>query len=388
MEKELADIVHRCFRCGWCKFTSDYAEINCPAYLKYRFESFSSGGRMWLINAWLNGEIESDARLAEVLFTCVTCKNCVEACALPKIKDDLVNIFIAARRDLVDQGTIPPTVRDYLKAMNTNGNPYKKPQTDRGKWADGLDIPHYNGCDYLLHVGDVGSYDEVAMKMARSVAALLRDAGVDFGILGEDETSDGNDVKAVGEAGLFEYLAEQNIKKYKELGVKKIITLSPHGFNTFKNDYPELGGDFEVFHYTQVLSSLVKNTIQLGELNAKVTYHDPCYLGRWNTEYSASRIVLGSIPGLKLIEMDRNRKNALCCGGGGGNFFTDMLGSAGVDSPSRTRIREAMETGADILAVACPLCYKMFDDAIKAEGLEGKMQITDLAEIVKMAGML
>ncbi len=384
MKKELSDLVHRCFRCGWCKFTSNYNDINCPAYLKYRFESFASGGRMWLIRAWLNGEIESDARLAEVLFTCVTCKNCVETCALPKIKDDLVNIFIAARKDFVDQGTIPPMVRDYLKAMNTSGNPYKKLQAERGKWADSLNIPKYkDGCDYLFHVGDVGSYDEIGMRMARSVASLLRDAGVNFGILGEDETSDGNDVKAIGEEGLFEYLAEQNISKYKELNVKMIITLDPHGFNAIKNDYPVLGGNFEVFHYTQVIASLLKNKIKPAELKTKVTYHDPCYLGRWNNDYFAPRIVLGAIPGLKLIEMERNCGNALCCGGGGGNFFTDMLGSGSVDNPSGVRVKEAIDTGAEILAVACPICFKMFDDAVKAEDLGQKIKIMDIAEIVK-----
>lgn len=384
MEKQYADILHRCFRCGWCKLPTNYQDFNCPSYLKYRFESFSSGGRMWLIRAWLNGEIKTSERLSEILFSCVTCKNCVEACALPKIKDYLVDIFIAARGDMVEQGAIPPPVRDYLKAINVSGNPYKMPQADRGNWADGLNIPYYNSHEYLFYVGDVGSYDEIGMKMARSVATLLKDAGVSFGILKGDETSDGNDVKALGETGLFTYLAEQNINKFKELGVKKVITLDPHGFNSMKNEYPKLGGNFEVYHYTQVLSSLIKNAIPLREVHAKVTYHDPCYLGRWNNEYWASRIVLGSIPGLELIEMDRNMQNALCCGGGGGNFFTDILGP-GEDSSSRVRVKEAAATGAEILAVACPICYKMFDDAIKAEGLEEKIHVKDISEIVNEA---
>lgn len=384
MEKEYAEIIHRCFRCGWCKLPTNFQDFNCPAYLKYRFESFSSGGRMWLIRAWLNGGIDTSDRFAEILFTCVTCKNCVEACALPKIKDKLVDIFIDARKDLVEQGILPPPVRDYLKAMGVSGNPYKRPQDERASWAKGLNIPYYNGQEYLLYIGDAGSYDELGMKMSRTIATLLKEAGISFGILGEQETSDGNDVRAVGESGLYALLAEQNIAKFNNLKVKKIITLSPHGYNVMKNDYPKLGGTFEVFHYTQVLLPLLNNKILLDKLTAKITYHDPCYLGRWNNEYWTPRRILGSIPGLTVVEMGRHMKDALCCGGGGGNFFTDMLGS-GKDSSNRVRVREAVDTGAEILAVSCPLCYKMLDDAIKAEGLDEKIRVKDIAEIVHAA---
>ncbi len=381
MKQEYAEIIHRCFRCGWCKLPTNYQDFNCPAYLKYRFETFSSGGRMWLLRAWLNGDIETSERLQQIFFSCVTCKNCVEACALPHIKDKLVDIFIAAREELVEKSAVPPPVRDYLKAMSISGNPYKKPQAERGAWADGLDIPKYTDQEYLFYVGDVGSYDEMGMKMARSVATLLSDTGVSFGILGDDETSDGNDVKALGEAGLYEHLAGQTIDILKERGVKKIITLSPHGYNAIKNEYPEAGGTFEVYHYTQVLGLMMNDTMPKGTLNKKVTFHDPCYLGRWNDEYWAPRFALGSIPGLELTEMGRNMKNALCCGGGGGNFFTDILGT-GEDSAAQVRVKEALDTGAEILAVACPLCYKMLDDAVKAEDLEEKILVMDIAEIV------
>ena len=165
--------------------------------------------------------------------------------------------------------------------------------------------------------------------------------------------------------------------------MKKIVTLSPHAYNSIKNEYPKLGGNFEVYHYTQVLNKVLSN-IPMGELNAKVTYHDPCYLGRWNNEYWAPRSVLNSVPGLELIEMDRNMQNALCCGGGGGNFFTDILGT-GPDSSARVRINEAIDTGATVLAVACPICYRMLSDAVKAEGVEEKIQVRDIADIVNEA---
>jgi len=376
-----ADIVHRCFRCGYCKFTSDYTDFNCPAYRKFRFETYSPGGRMWLINGWLNGEIKNSERFQEILFSCATCANCVEHCVFT-FSDDLVNIFISAREEMVNKGIIPPPVRDYLKNINVNGNPYKEPAAERGKWAEGTSVESYSDQEYLFYVGCVGSYDERAKKIARAVGSLLVKAGLSIGILGDKETCDGNEVRALGEAGLFQYLAEQNIESFKDLNVKKVITLDPHAFNVFKNDYPGLGGKFEVHHYTQVLAPLIESgKIPLKECNTKVTYHDPCYLGRHNGEYKAPRKILKAIPGLELLEMERSGENAFCCGGGGGNFFTDILGG-GEDSPARLRVREALDTGAEIIAVACPQCAKMLDDAVKSEELDDRVAVRDVAEIV------
>jgi len=376
-----ADMVHRCFRCGYCKFTSDYTDFNCPAYRKFRFETYSPGGRMWLIRGWLNGDIKNSERFQEILFSCATCANCVEHCVFA-FSDDLVNIFIAAREELVAEGLIPPPVRDYLKAIHINGNPYKAPAAERGKWAEGSGLETYKNHDYLFYVGCVGSYDERAVKIARAVGTLLVKAGLSIGILGEKETCDGNEVRALGESGLFEQLAGQNIQAFKDLGVKKIITLDPHAFNAFKNDYPGLGGEFEVYHYTQVLAPLIQGgKVPLKECPLKVTYHDPCYLGRHNHEYLAPRSILKAIPGLELVEMERHGENAFCCGGGGGNFFTDILGG-GEESPARLRVREALDTGAEIIAVACPQCAKMLEDAIKSEELDDRLKVMDVAEIV------
>ena len=376
-----ADIVHRCFRCGYCKFTSDYTDFNCPAYRKFRFETYSPGGRMWLIRGWLNGEIKNSERFQEILFSCATCANCVEHCVFT-FSDDLVNIFIAAREEMISDGIIPPPVRDYLKNINVNGNPYKEPAAERGKWAEGTPVETYGDQEYLFYVGCVGSYDERAKKIAQAVSNLLLKAGLSIGILGEKETCDGNEVRALGEAGLFEYLARQNIESFRDLNVKKVITLDPHAFNVFKNDYPGLGGEFEVYHYTQVLAPLIQaGKIPLKECNANVTYHDPCYLGRHNGEYNAPRTILKAVPGLELLEMERNGENAFCCGGGGGNFFTDILGG-GEDSPARLRVKEALDTGAEIIAVACPQCAKMLDDAVKSEELDDRLKVMDVAEIV------
>jgi Fe-S oxidoreductase len=189
---------------------------------------------------------------------------------------------------------------------------------------------------------------------------------------------------SLGERGLFETLARENIGRFHELNVKKIVTLSPHAFHVMKNVYPDFGASFQVYHYSQLLVDLMKKA-DLGptEDPVKVAFHDPCYLGRHNMEYRAPRKALRILPGLHLVEMDRIKENALCCGGGGGNFFTDLLGG-GPDSPARTRVREALDSGANIIAVACPQCAKMLEDATKAELLDEKLRVLDLAEIVHM----
>ncbi|OGP88154.1 MAG: hypothetical protein A2031_01015 [Deltaproteobacteria bacterium RBG_19FT_COMBO_43_11] len=185
--------------------------------------------------------------------------------------------------------------------------------------------------------------------------------------------------------GLFTQLANDNIEKFKAKGIKKIITLDPHALNVFKKEYPKLGGNFKVFHYTEILTELIKKKkIKFNPYPVKVTYHDPCYLGRHNQIYGPPREILKAIPGLELIEMRRNALNAFCCGGGGGNFFTDILGT-GEDSAGRVRVREALDTGASIIAVACPSCAKMLTDAVKLENLEDRLEVLGIAEIMARA---
>lgn len=378
------DIVHRCFRCGYCKLTGDYYDFNCPSYRKFMFETYSPGGRMWLIRAWLNDEIKNSERFQDIIYSCATCANCVEHCVFT-FSEDLVNIFIAARGELVNKGIIPPPVRDYFKNISISGNPYKEPAEERGKWTEGTLVEEYNGQEYLFYIGDVGSYDERGKKIARTVGEVLIKAGLSIGILADKENSDGNEVRTLGEEGLFKHLAENNISLFKENGIKKIITLDPHAYNTFVNDYPELGGEFDVYHYTQALMpSIESGKIPLKDLRFRITYHDPCYLGRHNAEYEAPRRILRSIPGIEFVEMEQSRENAFCCGGGGGNFFTDILGG-GEDSPNRIRVKQALGTGANIIGIACPQCAKMLEDAIKVEELEDKIEVLDIAEIVARA---
>ncbi|SRR6056297_907048 len=379
------EILHRCFRCGFCKLPADYSDINCPAYLKYRFESFSPGGRMWLIRAWLNGEIQNSERLQEVFFSCATCGNCVEHCIFSKFRDRILEAFIAAKQIMVEQGSIPPPVRDYLTRVFEHGNPYKIPQKKRADWAEGLDVEPYKDQRYLFYVGDVGSFDPRAMAVARSVARLLQKLGVSFGILGAREGSDGNEARTLGEEELFRHLAEQNIRTFAELGVERIITLSPHGYNAIKNHYPRYGGDFQVLHYTHLLAELLPKT-DLREKSGsqtprRVTFHDSCYMGRHNQDYETPRKILQFLPATELVEMERHMADSLCCGGGGGNFFTSLVCS-GREASAPVRAREAAGTGAELLITSCPVCTIMLEDAVASGNLQDQLQVRELSELV------
>ncbi|MFP4158452.1 MAG: (Fe-S)-binding protein [Desulfobacterales bacterium] len=377
------DIIHRCFRCGYCKFPLDWQDVdNCPSYARYRLESYSNGGRLWLIRAWVTGEMDWSPHLADIVYSCASCKNCEEKCPL-SFSDEIVNMVTAARNIMVDQGLVPQTVRKFLENIQLHGNPYGLSAKKRSGWMEGLSVEPFDGQEYLYYVGSEGSFDTRAQSAARALAEILQKAGVSFGVLGNDETDDGNEAALLGEDGLAEMLAEKNISRFKQAGVKKIITLSPHAYNAFKNTYPKHGGDFEVCHYTQLLARLIgKGRLKAPELeNRTITFHDPCFLGRWNNEYNSPRKILKSIGGANLAEMERSRKSALCCGGGSGNYYTDLLGGS-PDSPARIRARQARGTGADILAVACPNCLTMLEDAVKVEGLESEIAVMDVCEIL------
>jgi len=381
-----SDVIHRCFRCGYCKFPINWMDVNnCPAYARFRIETYSCGGRLWLTRAWLSDEIDWTEHLAEILYSCTACKNCEVKCPL-RFNADILNMIVAAKSEMVERGKIPAAVKEFLENIQRHGNPYGTSRAKRAEWIEGTGIEQYHGQDLLYYVGCVGSYDTRAQQSARVLGKVMQKAGVSFGVLGNDESCDGNEVSKLGEETLFEMLAEDNIAQFKELGVQRIVTLSPHSYNAMKNDYPTYGGEFDVSHYTQLLLRLVRDSkldISRG-FKAKVTYHDPCFLGRWNAEYEAPRAILHAIPGVELMEMERNRDGSLCCGGGGGNFYIDLLGGS-ESSPARRRVREADETGANILAVACPTCLTMLEDAVKAEELEDRLAVRDIAEITAEA---
>uniref|UniRef100_A0A7J2TIS3 (Fe-S)-binding protein n=1 Tax=Archaeoglobus fulgidus TaxID=2234 RepID=A0A7J2TIS3_ARCFL len=366
--------LHRCFRCGWCKYPSGFEDYNCPSYARFRFESYSPGGRLWLMRGWLNGELDWSDRLSQIIFSCVACKNCVENCRMD-FREEILDWIISARSKAVERGLVPPKVRDFLENLMKYGNPWGLPKSKQASWLG--EMERFSGQDFLVYLGCECRYEERGTEMAWNVIEILKKAGISFGVL-DDESCDGNEVLMLGERGLFEELASKNLQKFRELGVKRIVTISPHAYNAMKK---YAGIKFEIMHFTQLLLDLIrKGKLSLSKLDSTVTYHDPCFLGRHNRIYEDPRKILRAVPGLKLVEMRRNRENAFCCGGGSGNFVFDFL--SGSDSPARLRIREALDTNAEILAVACPICKAMLEDATKTEGLEGKIEVRDIAEIV------
>lgn len=349
------------------------------------FETYSARGKILILKHFLEKSKSFTRDLIDNYYLCSTCGYCKQVCPT---EIDLTDLFVTVRSKIVEEGGfVSPKVRDFLEYIYKYGNPWGELRKKRHKWAENLAISQYEPShEFLYYVGCVGSYDTRAQDAAKALADVMLKSRISFGILGAKENCDGNEVNKLGEKGLFESLADSNIQLFKKLKVRKIVTLSPHAYNAIKNDYPKFGGNFEVAHYTQLLRDLIKSRkLDLSKgfgAKLRVTYHDPCFLGRWNKEYAAPREILDVIPNVELVEMGRNKENAFCCGGGSGNFYTDFLGGT-ENSPSRIRIREASETGADILAVSCPSCLIMFEDALKTEGLEGKMTIKDISEIVK-----
>ncbi len=349
-------------------------------------ETFSPGGRLWLIRAVANKELRPSRHYAEILYSCTMCGNCREHCCL-EFGEEILNMMTAARAELVNQSILPLNVQKYFENIYSFNNPWKKSKKKRGDWAAGTGTHLYESCDqYLYYAGDVASFHPRASQVSRTICQLLSQAEVSFGILGKEEVPDGNDVKDMGERDLFEYLMDKNIEIFKKNGVKKIITYSPHAYNTMKNHYKKMADSTVVFHYLDIMQTILseRRFDSSEKSTVKVTYHDSCFLGRWNKKYDLPRDILAQIPFIELVEMERSRENAFCCGGGNGNFFTDTIGG-NKDSPSRIRVREALSSGAEIIAVSCPICLIMLEDAILSEKVETQISVLDIAEILQAA---
>lgn len=317
------------------------------------------------------------------------CGNCRVHCCL-EFKDEILNIMTAARAELVNESILPANVQKYLENIYTFNNPWKKSPKKRDDWAKGTGIRRYRNQDkYLFYVGDIGSYHPRAAEVSRTIGQLLLTARISFGILGTGEVSDGNEVRDMGETALFEDLRNKNIDVFRKNSVRNLIIYSPHAYNVMKNYYPEISNSISVFHYLEMMKTILsEGRIQLsGGASIRVTYHDSCFLGRWNGIYELPREILRQVPMLELVEMKRNREDAFCCGGGNGNFFTDMLGGD-KNSPGRVRVREALSCGAEVIAVSCPVCLIMLEDAVEGEGVADRIKVMDISEIIQSAVIL
>ncbi len=321
------------------------------------------------------------------LWLCTTCMNCLRVC--PK-EVNMIKIMPAVREQAVLEGSVPPELQKAFEDTAKHGNPLGQPQRKRADWAKkaGVPVPILKDLkrpvDILWYVGSYPSYHPRGNDAASAAARIFNALGIDFGILGVEEKDDGDSQRLAGEKGLFEMLAEQNIAAFSKYEFNRMVVTGPHEFNAFKNEYPKYGGDFKVLHYTQFLvEQLDKLRPMLKKpINLKVTFHDPCYLGRHNGEYDAPRELLRAIPGLELVEMGRCRENGYCCGGGGGGMWLDSFSKEHTTMRlSERRVREAVEYGADVLAVCCPFEVSRFEDAAKSTGND-KLVVRDILELL------
>jgi Fe-S oxidoreductase len=275
-------------------------------------------------------------------------------------------------------------VRNPLKNIEVKGHPWTGITLAREDWSEGLDIKilsENSNVDILYWVGCTEALDYRSMKISQAMGRLMEKAGVNFGILGAEESCCGDPARRLGNEYLFQRQAQKNIKILQSYHVKMIVTGCPHCYNTIKNEYPQFGGEFEVIHHTELIANLLKEgRLRVGEGEGGViTYQDPCYLGRYNGVYQPPRQVLNNIPGWTVVEMGQNRERSFCCGGGGGRMWLEESIGQRI---SGMRLERAVETRAEIVATACPFCLQMFEDAIKVKSVEETLKVMDIAELL------
>ena len=321
----------------------------------------------------------------ETLWSCMQCMACVEICP---VGIEHVPIINQMRRALVERGEMDGQLQQTLETIYTSGNSFGEPKRKRGRWTRDLPFEvkdvRKEPAEYLWFVGDYASFDPRNQKITQALARILRRAGVDFGILYDGERTAGNDVRRVGEEGLYADLAAENVATISGCSFDHILTSDPHTFNTLKNEYPQFGGNWNVLHHSQLLLELLERERLKPRkgLGYRVTYHDPCTLGRYNGVYDAPRQVLAAL-GAELVEMPRNRDNALCCGAGGGRIWMKELKADDAPRPSELRIDEAVSLSkVDYFVVACPKDVTMYEDAIKTSGHQGEIELRELSELV------
>jgi Fe-S oxidoreductase len=358
-----------CYQCGKC-------DVVCPWN---RVRDFSI--RKIVRQAGLGlSEIE-----LEEIWRCTTCGTCPSQC--PRGVEQ-IEVGVSLRRLATEYGVLPGIVRAAGTAatnLRIDGNPLNEARDKRADWAEGLAVkPFEEGTEYLYFVGCYYSYDSRLKKAARATAELLGAAGVDFGILGARENCCGESIRKTGSEEVFKTLAKENIKTFVDAGVKKILVASPHCYETFKNEYTDFMVSFEVVHLSELLLDLCESgRLKLDKpVERKVTYHDPCYLGRHNAIYEAPRKLLGHVPGLELVEMADHHAQSLCCGGGGGGIWMELPKE---ERFSNLRVKQALDVGAQALVTACPYCITNFEESRLTLEIEEELQVQDLTEILREA---
>jgi Fe-S oxidoreductase len=350
-----------------------------PGLLAGKAEASSESGTKTLI-----GDVVTE----EEIWACTTCGACQEECP---VGVEHIRKIIDLRRNLVlTQSKMPESAQLMLGNMQSRGHPWAGVQSLRlrGDWTSGLDIKILAEGDKaktLFWVGCTGALIERNVEATLAMTRVLKAAGVDFAVLGDAESCCGDPARRAGYEFQFQIMAEQNIETFKKHGIKEIVTTCPHCYNTIKNEYPSYGGDFKVVHYTQLIADLIRQgKLKLNqELNSILTYHDPCYLGRYNGVYQEPRGVLQAIPKTKLEEMERSRKKSFCCGGGGGLMWIEE--QPGTTKVNHLRLEDVLKTGADTVVTACPYCLQMFEESIEHKDVKDSLKARDLVELVDAA---
>lgn len=347
-----------CYQCGTCTAI-------CPLNVPVR--SVLRGAQVGI----------KELAIGEQIWWCATCRQCEVACPRGV---DITGVIHSLREMSYSERKVPAKLESALWRVYEEGTAWEGKKADRGRWAEGLNVKVGKPAKHLLYLDDAASFDPRLQRIARALVKIFGSAGVDFTVLGEQERSSGDEVYQIGEGGLLEELAQSNIEAFKNSGAEDIVTISPHSNGVFRDVYPKYGGMLPVFHYTEFLAGLIDKDLLKphadGGSEMTVTYHDPCYLGRYGGVYEEPRKILESIPGVKLSEMDDSRSNALCCGGGGGGMYVESEGQR----PSHRRVTQAEQSGASVMATACPFCVLNFEDGVKTVG--SGIKVRDVAEIL------
>ena len=370
-----------CTKCSLC-------HASCPAAIDMQFLGPSSltTNYRFIVDTRDEGLSERLKDASETIWLCTSCDSCTLIC--PK-EIDCARALDDERSLIVEDGMlVPRTAKDVLNSAFKYHNPVRMSPRKRTEWSKGLEIkelPTVEKTDILYFVGCLPSYDERNQEIARSITQIFRRIEVNFAILGNDEWCCGDHILRLGEKGLFEMLADHNISLFEKYDFNRIVTVSPHCYHTFKNDKPYTDVKIDVQHYTQFIAEAIENGSlrPTRAIKKKVTYHDPCFLGKRSNIYDEPRRILKSIPGLELIEMKRSRENSFCCGGGAGRIWTEE--ATPEYRPCVDRAKEALELGVDVIATACPFCVTTLEDAVKVLDAEDKIVVRDISELVREA---
>ncbi|MGC8621715.1 MAG: (Fe-S)-binding protein [Caldisphaera sp.] len=381
--KEKINETYRCRNCNYCYSRCPIYDANSGFMVKG--PSGITQSIYYLVNWGLN-ENKEKQEIVEILSRCTTCNSCVIACKELAAGIPLLDIIESGRRLAIEENI--GLLEEYSTVLNSiyqKKNPYEMNPSDRIKWAEGLNIKKVPNekTETLLYIGCTVSYDPETQKIAKALINIFNSINLDFGIL-KNESCCGCVAKRIGDELLFEEVSEANAKLFLDYGFKRIITISPHSYNTFTKEYKGID-EIKIFHYTQFLYELIQNK-QLkfrNSIKARVTYHDPCYLGKHNNIYEEPRNIIKAIPGVDFVEVEHfNRKFAFCCGGGGGGMW---LKTEKENRLADIRVKQIMETNAEIVAVACPWCHIMLKESIESLGFENQITVLDIAQIVEKA---